>query len=884
MLWLAALYVFVAGLACSVHCQSVYVASGGIDAVGRGTMTAPLRTIQYALSSTNASTVVLVDSVVGGALVDRSVSIVAYGTQSGIDCAGTSTTGLTLATEDAVSVSGITIRNCRNGGMYVRAGAPIITSCRMSVNAAVWGGGVAISAGTPQFRQCFITGNSAGYDGGGVFSGGNSAPVFTNCEVSGNSASGNGGGVVVTGSSTPAFDNCIINSNVCNAHGGGVFLDSDASTFVDCAISHNSVDLRGYGGGVSIRSGSPSFDNCVISHDYAVSGGAVYVGPGSLAPSFVNTRMYTNTDDSISVAGGVSYFSCLVIDGVPIVGLPANGVNVVAGSMLFPPCVSLAYVSSAGSDANRGTFESPFRSLQYALGSGAADIVVVGPVGGGAIISRSVRIRAGDAQGGIDCGGAGVVGLTISTSMIVSVTGVGVSGCSATGGHTGGGIVVTAGSHVFSSCTISNNKGGGVSVLAGMSIFLSCIIYGNGASGGVAGVTIFSGSPAFSACDMHDNAGTGVSLLAGSPKFIACTISNNLGHGLLVAAGSPEFFACDIRANIAGVSGNGVRIQSGAPSFVNCSIDDHYDSGVYVGSGSAMFVGCSLRRNMAFQGAGVYVASGAPTMVNCSIVGNRATGIDSGGSGVYVSSGGARFEHCTVSDNSAYYGGGVLVASGSPTFVNCNLTGNSAERGGGRDVGGGVLVRSGAPTFANLTMSANTPDSMQVQGGNATVSCLVVDGWWVAFAPAMGVGTSGIGSIDFVASPCSSMSLAAFTAGMASAGVIVLIVCVVIVCCCVRRRLVRAPCVAGGCLNVVLVCRSRFAVALPTVSRRMSLLREQQLASSVLPLSRRFEWYFVGFAWHGLLMSALDQLVPGATMSECGCLPVSRATSRLSRD
>jgi hypothetical protein len=126
-----------------------------------------------------------------------------------------------------------------------------------------------------------------------------------------------------------------------------------------------------------------------------------------------------------------------------------------AVAVAFVLCASCAlsvstqtvYVAANGTDAAGGgaSAASALRTLAVRADEHeCADVVLVGFVGGGAVASRDVSIRAyAGVDGGVDCGGVpGVRALTIASGARASLAGITVRGC--VGSAFGGAVLVSA--------------------------------------------------------------------------------------------------------------------------------------------------------------------------------------------------------------------------------------------------------------------------------------------------------------------------------------------------------------------------------------------------------------------------------------------------------
>ena len=167
----------------------------------------------------------------------------------------------------ASEVSGFTITNASEGGIYCGYSSPTITNCIITGNTNTdYGGGIS-SYGSPTIINCVITGNTAD-NGGGIYSGTTSdPPTITGCIISNNSAS-KGGGIYCHQAN---ISKCTISNNLAAENGGGVYC-GDAN-ITNCVISNNTANDSGSDGGGIYCSGSPIVTNCTITDNSANNGG-----------------------------------------------------------------------------------------------------------------------------------------------------------------------------------------------------------------------------------------------------------------------------------------------------------------------------------------------------------------------------------------------------------------------------------------------------------------------------------------------------------------------------------------------------------------------------------------------------------------------------------
>ncbi len=154
-----------------------------------------------------------------------------------------------------IVVSGFTITNGFNGGIYCPHSSSIITNCIIVGNRK--GSGAGVYKGT--VNNCIISKNSAwDKNGGGVY-----YATVNNCIISGNTAKNFGGGAY-----EGSLENCIVSNNFSYMRGGGAY----SSDMNNCKIIDNVVAFSG--GGIYYGNIENSLIAGNISTNYG--GGTIY--------------------------------------------------------------------------------------------------------------------------------------------------------------------------------------------------------------------------------------------------------------------------------------------------------------------------------------------------------------------------------------------------------------------------------------------------------------------------------------------------------------------------------------------------------------------------------------------------------------------------------
>jgi hypothetical protein len=285
----------------------------------------------------------------GELLVDKSVAISGPDAESlAVDGNATSRV-FHIGSGNTVSISSLTVKNGRGGGVANDHSALAVTNCTVSGNfLGGYGGGIyndgSTGSATLTIVNSTVTGNYAYYAGGGIYndashggsatltimhssviynfagfsdgpdSGGEGGGIYngggtvtiTNCSVSGNAAgvndefpAGYGGGISSYGTLT--ITNSTVENNVCWLAGGGI--NGDGITVMNSTISGNSAigehDGEPWGAGGGIEGGTVTFTNSTLSGNYANLADGGIICSGTITNSTI-----TGNNGSISVHGG----------------------------------------------------------------------------------------------------------------------------------------------------------------------------------------------------------------------------------------------------------------------------------------------------------------------------------------------------------------------------------------------------------------------------------------------------------------------------------------------------------------------------------------------------------------------------------------------------
>lgn len=190
--------------------------------------------------------------------------------------------------------------NNLGGGMYNRAGSPIVRDCTFQGNRAYWGSGVYNhSNSSATFLRCVLRDNSAIY-GGAIYNENNLDLTISHCVIANNTNSGmynvysqtkvrhciitgNTGAGMYNSFSNGRVENSLISGNSAS-YGAGIYNYNDSSIVVNCTISRNVASK--YGGGIYNSGDSyPLILNSILWGNTAPEGSEIYNNGGASVPT-----------------------------------------------------------------------------------------------------------------------------------------------------------------------------------------------------------------------------------------------------------------------------------------------------------------------------------------------------------------------------------------------------------------------------------------------------------------------------------------------------------------------------------------------------------------------------------------------------------------------
>ncbi len=379
-------------------------------------------------------------------------------------------------------------------------------------------------------------------------------------------------------------------------------------------------------------------------------------------------------------------------------------------SLGIPPSYAEYFVAANGSDANPGTKEFPFLSIQKALDSAPNSAAVI-YVGSGLYV-RGAGLR-----------GDGTNGIMISNKNNIMVLGGWNGDFSAQTGES----VLDGTNGIFHIISISDStgitiegfiikdnlytnymNGGGISILySSLCVLSNCVIMSNQVSWYGGGIYISHGSLITLNCELYDNRGlygAGV-YIYGSGNTINCIMKNNnasqFGGGLDLCGNSNTVRGIYI-SNTASSNGGGIMIGG---DYLGITYDyGHYND-----------IDCLLLNNTAVYGGGMFL-HGNHNKIAGSILSNTAGSeslFSSGyGGGLYLSGNYNTITGIAAGNFARNDGGGLCIYYGTHNKIDASICSNTAENGGG-------LYLYGPESTANYSIIEGTfaGNSASTSGG-----------------------------------------------------------------------------------------------------------------------------------------------------------------------
>lgn len=166
---------------------------------------------------------------------------------------------------DSISLIGLNLTGADaandGGGVSIRGGSVLLSSCNIYSNTALRGGGISIDRwATVTLSRCRIFSNFAQHGGGAMVSGGEA--TLSDCSIYSNRAfQGQGGGVMIQNGSV-ALSRSTVDSNHADSDGGGIFVDGGDVSMNECSVRSN----VGSSYGLQVRPSAPPRHASTVCH------------------------------------------------------------------------------------------------------------------------------------------------------------------------------------------------------------------------------------------------------------------------------------------------------------------------------------------------------------------------------------------------------------------------------------------------------------------------------------------------------------------------------------------------------------------------------------------------------------------------------------------
>jgi len=555
------------------------------------------------------------------------------------------------------------------GGVFCFNSSPSFYGCIITNNFSndVGGGLYARDNSNPHFEQCTISNNYAEYGGGGYLRN-ESSPTMEYVTFSNNLSNNSGGAIVLKDDANLIANHIYFIENEAEGLGGGLYLNN-ASPQIQFSVFSNNTSSSG--GGLYVRNNSyPTLENVTIAYNNAgLYGDGIYMRDGSIV-TISNSIIWNNNNTQIYFREGgngvelnISY-TCLK-DGEDGIVDNGNGdiywgegnidsepyfCNGPGGNYYLrenSPCVNggennglmgcfesgcgpvnvgpVWYVDTNGNDANDGSDETPFESIDRAVTA--------------CMDGDTIRLNPGVYS----------VGTVDFESKI---------------------IVLESRAFESNNMSLIEETYFAPGNIGGTSLYLE----GNGNNNGIfRGISIRGGSDPF---------GGGLVLVNSSPTFDQIVIEDNtaeIGGGVYISNSDAIFNNCTIQNNGSNIGG-GVYITDATPTFNNVMIYGniaYWGAGIYSENAEPTIHESIFRENTAFiEGGALYQTGGIANIDWTSFEQNQ--GFDYGGC-IVAHEATMDINQTTFSGNFSGNGSAMSFNSSAISILNSIIWGNDGQ-------------------------------------------------------------------------------------------------------------------------------------------------------------------------------------------------------------
>lgn len=234
-------------------------------------------------------------------VIDKDLTIVGPGSDVFAIDGSKQFRALEIPSGSVVSISGLTIQNAGNSGIY-NEGILTVSNTTLTGNSGSdrrslvgrFGGGIN-NAGNLTVIGSTFSNNMANY-GGGIWNGDGGALSIIDCVFENNTASDNGGGIYTE--EDLSIENSTFSGNSARLTGGGIYNESSNLTISGSTFSENTTEYQG-GGAIRNYGGTTTISDSTISGN---SAGGISTRRGSL--NIHNTMVSNNNGSAVENEGG----------------------------------------------------------------------------------------------------------------------------------------------------------------------------------------------------------------------------------------------------------------------------------------------------------------------------------------------------------------------------------------------------------------------------------------------------------------------------------------------------------------------------------------------------------------------------------------------------
>ncbi len=244
-----------------------------------------------------------------------------------------------------LAISDAVFQGCGGSGILTTDGTLAVTDSIFTENVGDYGGGLSAEGTWVNIAACSFADNTA--NSGGAIGMKDGSLTVADCSFTHNIAHGTGGGVSVL-RSTLAVENCMITGNSSGGHGGGIYAGTDMMTVQNSTISENASGQSG--GGINCGGDMIRITDCHISGNVAVSTAGGLYSYAHEATILTGCSIVDNSVGSTYAFGGGIYGYRLHISNCTVSG---NQATYLAGGIAAYESLTLIQSTVADNEAAR---------------------------------------------------------------------------------------------------------------------------------------------------------------------------------------------------------------------------------------------------------------------------------------------------------------------------------------------------------------------------------------------------------------------------------------------------------------------------------------------------------------------------------------------------